>query len=194
MRKITLVCCLVFLTLAFGPKSFAQDDAKTQDAAKTPPPPDHYYHLDIVVQEVSAEGKPVNSRSYSTTVVTNSSRYENSIRANSKIPVPIGSFSTDAKDNATVNTQYQYEDVGVRIDIRNVHDTGRSLTLNLAADVSTIGGTAILGSNVHQPIMRQNKWDSAVLIPIGKPTVVFKSDDLDSKGSMQVVVTATLLQ
>jgi len=177
MRKITLVCCLVFLTLAFGPKSFAQDDAKTQDAAKTPPPPDHYYHLDIVVQEVSAEGKPVNS-----------------IRANSKIPVPIGSFSTDAKDNATVNTQYQYEDVGVRIDIRNVHDTGRSLTLNLAADVSTIGGTAILGSNVHQPIMRQNKWDSAVLIPIGKPTVVFKSDDLDSKGSMQVVVTATLLQ
>ena len=197
MRKITLVCCLVFLTLAFGPKSFAQDDAKTQDAAKTPPPPDHYYHLDIVVQEVSAEGKPVNSRSYSTTVVTNSNRYENSIRANSKIPVPIGSFSTDAKDNATVNTQFQYQDVGVRFDIRDVHDAGRLLTLNLTADVSTLGGTAILGSNgsnTHQPTMRQNRWDSAVLIPIGKPTVVFKSDELDSKGSMQVVVTASLLQ
>ena len=196
MRKITLVCCLVFLTLAFGPKSFAQDDAKAQDAAKTPPPPDHYYHLDFVVQDAGEDGKPVNSRSYSTTDVTNSHERP-SIRANSRIPVPIGIFSTDAKDNATVNTQFQYQDVGVRFDIRDVHDAGRLLTLNLTADVSTLGGTAILGSNgsnTHQPTMRQNRWDSAVLIPIGKPTVVFKSDELDSKGSMQVVVTASLLQ
>jgi hypothetical protein len=194
MRKITLACCLVFLTLAFGPKSFAQDDAKTQDAAKTPPPPDHYYHLDIVVQEVSAEGKPVNSRSYSTTVVTNSSRYENIIRANSRVPFPVGSFSTDAKGNALVNTQFQYQDVGVRFDIRDVHDAGRLLTLNLTADVSTVGGAANPGTNDRQTILRENRWESAVLIPIGKPIVVFKSDDLDSKGSVQVVVTATLLQ
>jgi hypothetical protein len=194
MRKITLVCCLVFLTLAFGPKSFAQDDAKAQEAAKTPPPPDHYYHLELVVQEVGADGKPVNSRSYSTTVVTNSNRHETSIRTNSRVPVPFGLFSTDAKGNAPVNTTFQYQDVGVRFDIRDVHDAGRLLTLNLAADVSTIGGAADPGTNDRQSIVRQNKWESVVLLPIGKPTVVFKSDDLDSKGSVQVVVTATLLQ
>ena len=33
-----------------------------------------------------------------------------------------------------------------------------------------------------------------VLIPIGKATVVFTSDSLDSKGSMQVVATVTPLQ
>jgi hypothetical protein len=37
-------------------------------------------------------------------------------------------------------------------------------------------------------------WDAPVLIPIGKPTVVFSSDALESKGGMQLVVTATLLQ
>jgi hypothetical protein len=42
--------------------------------------------------------------------------------------------------------------------------------------------------------MRQNKWEAVVLIPIGKSTVVFSSDDLDNKGSMQMLVTATLLQ
>lgn len=194
MRKITLVCCLVFLTLGFGPKSFAQDDAKAQDTAKTPPLPEHFYHLDIVVQEVSAEGKPVNSRSYSTTVVTNSRLYETSIRANSKIPVPFGLFHTDAKGNAPVSTSFQYQDVGIRFDIRDVHDVGRLLTLHLTADVSTVGGAADTGTNDRQTTLRQNKWDSPVLLPIGKPTVVFKSDDLDGKGSMQVVVTATLLQ
>jgi hypothetical protein len=193
MRKITLACCLVFLALAFGPKSFAQDDAKTQDAAKTPAPPNHYYHLDIVVQEVSAEGKPVNSRSYSTTVVTNS-HDRPSIRANSRIPVVTGVIPADAKDNAAVNTQIEHHDIGVRIDISDVHDVGRLLTFNLVADVASIGGTETFGTNVHEPTIRHNQWDSAVLIPIGKPTVVFKSDDLDSKGSVQVVVTATLLQ
>lgn len=193
MRKITLVCCLVFLTLGFGPMSFAQDDVKAQDTAKTPPPPDHYYHLELVVQEVGADGKPVNSRSYSTIVVTNSFE-KPSIRANFRIPVATGYYSAGAKDNALVNTQFQYQDVGVRFDIHGVHDVGRFLTLNLTADVSTIEATADSGSNYQEHTIRHNSWESPVLVPIAKPTVVFKSDNLNSKGGMQVVVTATLLQ
>jgi hypothetical protein len=48
--------------------------------------------------------------------------------------------------------------------------------------------------NLHQPVIRQNKWQAGVLIPVGKATVVFASDSLDSKGGMQVVVTASPLQ
>jgi hypothetical protein len=48
-------------------------------------------------------------------------------------------------------------------------------------------------TKVHQPTIRQNRWQAVVLIPIGQPTVVFTSDALDSKGSMQLVVTATRL-
>jgi hypothetical protein len=43
-------------------------------------------------------------------------------------------------------------------------------------------------------VIRQNKWDSSVLIPVGKPTLVFSADDLDSKGKMQVELTATKVE
>jgi len=47
---------------------------------------------------------------------------------------------------------------------------------------------------MNDPVIRQNSWQASVLIPIGKPTVVFSSDALDSKGGMHFVVTATPLQ
>lgn len=40
-------------------------------------------------------------------------------------------------------------------------------------------------------MISQNTWQSRVLVPIGKRTVVFTSDSLDSKGSTRVVVTVT---
>jgi hypothetical protein len=43
-------------------------------------------------------------------------------------------------------------------------------------------------------VIRQNTWVGPVVIPVGKPTVVFSSDALESKGGMQVSVTATLLE
>jgi general secretion pathway protein D len=144
-----------------------------------------------VVQELGTDGKPVNSRAYSTAVATNANE-RSVIRANSRVPIATGS-TAGTTDGSVVNTQFQYQDVGVEIDVRNTHEIGRLLTLNLTADVKSMGGTALLGST-HEPIFRQNRWESWVLIPIGKATVVFKSDDLDSKGSMQMVVTATLLQ
>ena len=193
MRKTALFCCLLALILPFGHRTFAQEAAQQQNAAKPPELPVHYYHLEFVVQELTPEGKPVNSRAYSTTVTTNS-RDASVIRANSKVPTPTGNYSAGAKDSELVNTQFQYLNVGVQIDVRNAHEIGRLLTLSLTADVSSLGGSAIFGSNFHEPITRQNKWESWVLIPIGKPTVVFNSDDLDGKGSMQMVVTATLLQ
>lgn len=192
MRKTALFCCLLAMILPLGHKTFAQDAAQTQNAAKPPVPPVHYYHLEFVVQELSPEGKPVNSRAYSTTVTTNSQT--SAINVNTRIPIATGSFSAGAKDSELVNTQFQYQNVGVRIDVRDAHEIGRLLTLRLQADVNSFGGTAILGANTHQPIIRQNQWEAWVLIPIGKPTVVFNSDDLDSKGSIQMVVTATLLQ
>lgn len=192
MRKTALFCCLLACILLFGHRTFAQETAQTQNAAKPPELPVHYYHLEFVVQELSPDGKPVNSRAYLTTVTTNS-RDASVIRANSRVPVATGSYP-GTKDPEIVNTQFQYQDVGVHIDVRNAHEIGRLLTLSLTAEISSLGGTASLGANVREPIIRQNKWESWVLIPIGKPTVVFNSDDLDNKGSMQMVVTATLLQ
>ncbi|MGA8731628.1 MAG: hypothetical protein WB608_22915 [Terracidiphilus sp.] len=188
MRKITFICCFLLCSLLVSHKAFAQD-AKPQESAKAAEPPAHYYHLDYLVQELGADGKATNSRKYTTTVCTGLNETA-SIRAGSRIPVATGP-SSEIK-SSIVNTQFQYIDVGVNIDTRRVHEIDGQLSLDLTANIS--GMAASNNQDLHQPVIRENRWQAQVLIPIGKPTVVFTSDSLDSKGSMQVVVTATPLQ
>lgn len=193
MRKTIFLLCFVFFSLAFTSRALAQDESKPQETAKTTEAPAHYYHLEFVVQELGTDGKPTNSRTYTTTVTTSTdSRDYTSIRVGSRIPIATGSSSTSSNPNALVNTQFQYVDVGVNIDIHRAHEVGRLLSFALNADISSVAETR--DANLHQPIIRQNKWQAVVLIPIGKPSVVCTSDTLDSKGSIQLVVTATPVQ
>ena len=192
MRKTILICCLLLVAPAFARQAFAQDTPQPAETAKAPEPPAHYYHLEIVVQELGADGKATNSRSYTTTVSTDSREAQSSIRTNSRIPIVSGSFSSGGDNKPLVNTQFQYIDVGVNIDARRTREIGHQLSIDLTADVSSVASAA--DPTLHQPVIRQNKWQAVVLIPVGKPTVVFTSDALDSKGSMQLVVTATPLQ
>ena len=73
----------------------------------------------------------------------------------------------------------------------NAREVGRQLSLHITADVSSLSKST--DENLHQRIQRDNKWRATVLIPLSKPTVVFTSDSLDNKGSMQMVLTATPL-
>jgi hypothetical protein len=191
MRKFALICCFTIFTMSFGLKTLAQESTPAPEPTKASQAPAHFYHLDLVVQELGADGKATNSRSYAATVSTDPHDRGTSIRTGSKIPVATGSFSSGSSQ-ALVNTQWQYVDVGVNIDARNTREIDRQLSLDLIAEVSSVGATN--DPNLHQPVIRQNKWQASVLIPIGKATVVFTSDSLDNKGRMQVVVTATPLQ
>ena len=189
MRKtaqIVLTCCVLILVPSLGGKVLAQESAKPQETAKTPEPPAHFYHLEFVVQETGADGKPTNSRTYSGTVSTSRTDRGFSTRTGSRVPIATGAFGQgDSK-----NTQFQYIDVGVNIDARDARDEADKLALSLIVDVSSLAGTQNI-SGVNEPVVRQNKWQASVLVPIGKATVVFTSDVLDSKGGMQLVVTAT---
>lgn len=189
MRKtaqIVLTCCVLILVPMSEGKVLAQVSEKAPEAVKTPEPPAHFYHLEFVVQETGADGKPTNSRTYSGTVSTSRTDRGFSTRTGSRVPVASGaSGQGDSK-----NTQFQYIDVGVNIDARDARDEGDKLALSLTADVSSLAGTQNI-SGVNEPVVRQNKWQASVLLPIGKPTVVFTSDVLDSKGGMQLLVTAT---
>ena len=189
MRKIIFTFCFVFIGLAFAPHAIAQDAPKTQETATPAAVPGHYYHLEFIVQELGADGKPMNSRTYTTTTSTDA-RDNASIRSNSRIPVATGSYQTGSDAASTlVNTQFQYMNVGVDIDVHRAREIGRQLSFDLTADISSMAESR--DPKLHQPVIRQNKWQAAVLVPVGKPTVVFTSDALDSKGSMQLVVTAT---
>jgi hypothetical protein len=141
-------------------------------------PPTHYYKLTLTVEETNDAGQAVNARSYVATVQTGSNVEQ--IRTGTRVPIATGSIGT-----TPATTQFTYIDIGV-----NVEETGDRLAMNVRADVSSVGELANIG-NMKEPVIRSNKWDSAVLIPIGKPTVVFSADDLNDKGKMQVELTAT---
>jgi len=182
MRKTTLVCCFLLLIPALVHKAVAQEPAKTPATATAPAQPVHYYHLDFLVEELDATGKTINTRSYSTTVST-APHSPMSIRTGSRIPIVTGSSGG--------NTQFQYQDIGVNIDVHDAHEMDRQLAFNLTAVLSSVAPA--YDPNLHEPIIRENRWQALVLIPIGKPTPVFKSDSVDSKGATRIVVTATPL-
>lgn len=191
MRKTIFVVCVLLASLACAPAASAQDN-QSQSAGKTTEPP-HFYHLKLVVQELDAAGKVTNSRSYFTTISTGKElgyNANNSIRTESRMPMASGTFSTGGP--SVMDTQFQYINVGTNFDIHDVHELGQQLSLHVKADISSFGGNApVGGGNIHEPIIRHNQWESSLLIPIDKPTVIFTSDSLDSKGAMQVVATAT---
>jgi hypothetical protein len=187
----------VIAASAFGRFVYAQDDtksnaAKQQDTgAKTSEPPAHYYRLDFVVQEIGADGKPTNSRSYSTTVSTRQRDGASTIKTGSRIPIIVGGPATSGGEKH-FDVNYQYIDVGVNLSAGDVHEVGHQLAIYLKAEVSSLGSSS--ANTTSDPVIRQNMWFSAVVIPVGKPTVVFSSDALESKGGMQLSVTATLLE
>jgi hypothetical protein len=186
MRKITIICGVLALALSLHHQTLAQDVTKTQDTAKAPEPPIHYYRLDFIAQEIGADGKPVNSRSYAGMANTGRNQGLVSVRTGSRIPVVTGSSPANEK-------QVQYLDVGVNIDARDVHEVGSLLAVQLSAEISSLASPSGI-SEPSTPVIRQTRWQAPVLIPLRKATVVFVSDDLDSKGSTQLVVTATPLQ
>jgi len=188
MRKTTVIFCLLALALAFSHHATAQDSdttAKPQESAKPPEPPAHLYHLELVLQQVGPDGKPTNSRAFAITISTDrrDASTNTEIRTGARVPFNIGGSTTN----------YQYQDVGINFDARNAREAGGKLTLYLAADVSSVAAPKD-PTMAAPPVMEQNKWQGDVLVPIGKATTVFSSDDIQSKGGMQLVVTATLLQ
>ncbi len=199
MRKIHVLCCVLLATLASV--VHAQDNVKPPDpgkpaeTVKTPESPDHYFHLEFVIQEVGSDGKPTNSRSYSTSVSSGFHQQFGAIRTGNRVPIITGVLP-GSEGNNKLQYQYQYIDIGVNIDTRDVREIGQKLGLHLKAEVTSLAASApAAGSELaNDPVIRQNLWDASVVIPIGKPTIVSSSDALDNKGSMQLVVTATPLQ
>jgi hypothetical protein len=200
MRKFTIVCCLFLLTPALALRAGAQDTAKAPETPKAPEPPAHYYHLEYVIQELGGDGKPTNSRTYSTIVSTDRTQHFSAIRTGSRVPIVTGALHgpTGEAKEAQLEYQYQYLDVGVSIDAESVREVGNQLAIWLKAEVSSLADapppTGSVSGMVNDPVIRQNMWQSQVVIPVGKPTVVFSSDALENKGAMHLVVTATPLQ
>jgi hypothetical protein len=148
---------------------FAQSD-KQEAAAKK------FYRLEFVVQEVEG-GKVVNSRSFS--MLMAAERGRSAIRAGAKIP-----YTQGPADSRTVGQL----DVGLNIDCGDAQEEQGYFSLNVTAEISNVAEQDRSLNGV--PLLRSNRWDSRVTLPLKRPTVIYASDDFSSKRKMQLQLTA----
>ena len=138
-----------------------------------------FYQLSFVVKEVENE-RVINTRSYSM-IVHGTER--SSIRAGEKVPFSSTSGTT---------SQWQQIDVGVNIDCRQLEVTGNRASLDLKAEISSVMESSKTDSPPPSlPIIRNNQWESKVVVPVKQPSVLFSSDDPASKRTMRLELTVT---
>jgi general secretion pathway protein D len=93
-----------------------------------------------------------------------------SLKIGDRVPVATGSFQPGIGGvgiNPLVNTQFQYLDVGVNIDITpKVHANGE-VTLKITMDISSVTGTSSIGG-ISQPIIGQKKIEHEVRLKEGE--------------------------
>jgi hypothetical protein len=63
------------------------------------------------------------------------------------------------------------------------------LSFGIGVEISSLAEGP--SSPTDHPVLRQNRWSSTAIIPLRKTTLLFSSDNVDSKSQMQVEVTAT---
>ena len=93
-----------------------------------------------------------------------------SLKIGERLPVATGSFQPGIGGvgiNPLVNTQFQYLDVGVNIDITPHVHAGREVSLKVTMDVSSQTGTSNIGG-ISQPIIGQRKIEHEIRLKEGE--------------------------
>jgi len=97
-----------------------------------------------------------------------------SLKIGDRVPVATGSFQPGIGGvgiNPLVNTQFQYLDVGVNIDITpRVHGNGE-VTLKISMDVSAVTGQQNIGG-ISQPIIGQRKIEHEIRLKDGEANLL----------------------
>jgi general secretion pathway protein D len=94
-----------------------------------------------------------------------------SLKIGDRIPVATGSFQPGIGGvgiNPLVNTQFQYIDVGVNIDITpRVHAASREVTLKMVLEISSVTSRVNIGG-IDQPVIGQRKIDHEIRLKEGE--------------------------
>jgi hypothetical protein len=174
MQKTMKFVLIALAATLSGNSSFAQaQETKPEEPAK-------YVHLDFTIKELD-NGKIVAARTYST-ISSVGSTGGCSIRAGDKIPTATG---TDKG-----NTSFTFLDVGTSIDCNSLKLVGNQLALHITADISNSVPDA---SKDGLPVIRQNRWVSSVIVPLGKATTLFSFEGTTTKRQTQLELAATML-
>jgi general secretion pathway protein D len=96
------------------------------------------------------------------------------LKVGSRIPVATGSFQTGAATavvSSLVNTQFQYLDVGVEIEITPTIHYNRDVTLKLKLVISQTNGVVNLGG-INEPIITQRTVDQVIRLREGEVNIL----------------------
>lgn len=108
-----------------------------------------------------------------------------SLKIGDRIPIAIGQLNQGGAvglGGFGVNTQFQYTDVGVNIDIIPRVYQNREVGLKLTLDVSSVTGTSVIGG-VEQPIISQRKVEHDIRLKEGEVNLlggIFEEQDIKS--------------
>jgi len=92
------------------------------------------------------------------------------LKIGDRVPVATGSFQPGIGGvgiNPLVNTQFQYLDVGVNIDITPKVHANREVTLKVSMDVSAVTSTTNIGG-ISQPVIGQRKVEHEIRLKEGE--------------------------
>ena len=95
------------------------------------------------------------------------------LKIGDRVPIATGSFGAAAGGalGALVNTQFQYLDVGVNIDITPHVHSDEEVTLKMTLEVSSVSGTQNIGG-ISQPIIGQRRIEHETRLQDGEVNLV----------------------
>jgi len=102
------------------------------------------------------------------------------LRIGDRVPIATGSFQAGVGVGGTagtgfvnplVNTQFQYQDVGVNLDITPRIHPNHDVSLKLSIEVSSVTGQQPIGG-ITQPIISQRKLDQEIRLKDGEANVL----------------------
>jgi len=94
------------------------------------------------------------------------------LRIGERVPIATGSFTAGGvSSTAGVNTQFQYLDVGVNIDITPHIHSENEVTLKMALEISSLSGSETIGG-ITQPIIGQRRIEHETRLRDGEVNLV----------------------
>jgi general secretion pathway protein D len=96
------------------------------------------------------------------------------LKIGDRVPVATGSFQPGIGGvgiNPLVNTQFQYLDVGVNIEITPRVHSGREISLKLSMDVSDVDSYVSIGG-ISQPVIGQRKIENDIRLKDGEVSLL----------------------
>jgi general secretion pathway protein D len=96
------------------------------------------------------------------------------LKIGERVPVATGSFQPGIGGvgiNPLVNTQFQYLDVGVNIDVTPHVHSDREVTLKITMEISSVVGQSSIGG-ISQPIIGQKKVEHEIRLKDGESSLI----------------------